>query len=290
MRAVCLTCGLLPTLSFSPAQALPNLASSACRNRGAGRAHCRVLHAELTTGCAAGITATRRCGGGVLGEAGPISARHTSVMSSMPTRSASPETGRWRKWLRLMSMAIPRIGSLLLGGSAQFTGARGCGHSHPTAVVPGNGPRLRRRTRGGTCSGPGRARPRRAATQHDRGQPGLPEQAEGVIGAVQPPGRVQRAGHRGASRPMPASRTATHRAGWSSRPLGRVPVTGRCGGRPWDGPAADRCRPGCQYPPPELAEVVAAGAAAPEAVTSCHTPPERFRPLPLACPGAASAT
>ena len=48
--------------------------------------------------------------------------------------------------------------------------------------------------------------------------------------------------------------------------------------------------PGCQYPPPELAEVVAAGAAEPEAVTSCQTPPERFRPLPLACPGAVSAT
>jgi len=33
--------------------------------------------------------------------------------------------------------------------------------------------------------------------QRDRGQPGLSEQAEGVIGSMQPPGGVQRAGDRG---------------------------------------------------------------------------------------------
>ena len=49
---------------------------------------------------------------------GAVTARQTSVMSSMPTRPASPETDRWRKWPRLMSMAIPRIDSPLLGGQA----------------------------------------------------------------------------------------------------------------------------------------------------------------------------
>ena len=91
-------------------------------------------------------------GGGRWERSGSISARQTSVMSSMPTRPASPETGRWRKWPRLMSMAIPRIDSPLLGGtSAQLTGARGCGHSQPAAVVPRDRPLLRRRTRGGTA-------------------------------------------------------------------------------------------------------------------------------------------
>ncbi len=49
--------------------------------------------------------------------------------------------------------------------------------------------------------------------------------------------------------------------------------------------------PGRQYPyplPPELEDWLGAGAAAPEMVTSCHTPPERFSPFPLACPGAVS--
>ncbi len=48
---------------------------------------------------------------------------------------------------------------------------------------------------------------------------------------------------------------------------------------------------GRQYPyppPPELEDLLEAGAAAPEAVTSCHTPPEAFSPLPWACPGAPS--
>ena len=50
-------------------------------------------------------------------------------------------------------------------------------------------------------------------------------------------------------------------------------------------------RRAAQYPlPPELLLWPAEGAAAPEAVTSCHTPPDRLRPLPLACPGAVSAT
>jgi hypothetical protein len=48
--------------------------------------------------------------------------------------------------------------------------------------------------------------------------------------------------------------------------------------------------PRSQYPfPPELLEWLGAGAAAPpEAVTSCHTPPEMFRLFPLAWPGALS--
>ena len=47
---------------------------------------------------------------------------------------------------------------------------------------------------------------------------------------------------------------------------------------------------GCQYPypPPELEDWLGAGATAPETVTSCHTPPETFSPLPLACPAAVS--
>jgi len=45
------------------------------------------------------------------------------------------------------------------------------------------------------------------------------------------------------------------------------------------------------YPPPPLPLLLwAAGAAPPETVTSCYTPPERLRPLPLACPGALSLT
>src|SRR5580700_8038880 len=42
-------------------------------------------------------------------------------------------------------------------------------------------------------------------------------------------------------------------------------------------------------PPPEPDEEFAAGAL-PEVVTSCHNPPNAFRPLPLACPGAVSPT
>ena len=51
-----------------------------------------------------------------------------------------------------------------------------------------------------------------------------------------------------------------------------------------------RCGPG-QYPepPPEPNEELLAGAV-PEVVTSCHSPPTAFRPLPLACPGAVSPT
>ena len=33
-----------------------------------------------------------------------------------------------------------------------------------------------------------------------------------------------------------------------------------------------------------------AGAAVPEVVISCHSPPAAFRPLPLFCPGAVSPT
>ena len=46
---------------------------------------------------------------------------------------------------------------------------------------------------------------------------------------------------------------------------------------------------GCQYPPPPPEEGLEAGAAVPETVTSCHTPPEALMPLPLAWPGAVSA-
>jgi len=48
-----------------------------------------------------------------------------------------------------------------------------------------------------------------------------------------------------------------------------------------------------QYPYPwlvELADGLGAGAAPPETVTSCHTPPDRLSPFPLACPGAVSPT
>src|SRR5690242_11505257 len=38
-------------------------------------------------------------------------------------------------------------------------------------------------------------------------------------------------------------------------------------------------------PPLELADVLEADAAALDAVTPCHTPPEALMPLPLACPG-----
>jgi len=50
------------------------------------------------------------------------------------------------------------------------------------------------------------------------------------------------------------------------------------------------------YPPPPLPLLPlllllwATGAAVPETVTSCQTPPERLRPLPLACPVAVSLT
>jgi hypothetical protein len=39
-----------------------------------------------------------------------------------------------------------------------------------------------------------------------------------------------------------------------------------------------------QYPPPPELE----GAGAPDTAATCHTPPDRFRPLPLSCPGAES--
>ena len=50
----------------------------------------------------------------------------------------------------------------------------------------------------------------------------------------------------------------------------------------------------CHYPepplPPELDDGVEAAAAYPDTVTSCQTPPDRLRPLPLAWPGALSPT
>src|SRR6202046_5340916 len=42
-------------------------------------------------------------------------------------------------------------------------------------------------------------------------------------------------------------------------------------------------------PPPEPDAALPAGAL-PDVVTSCHSPPAAFRPLPLACPGAVSPT
>src|SRR5712671_3297233 len=39
---------------------------------------------------------------------GDSNARHTSVMSTMPTRPASPTTGRCRKWPLVMTLAAPR--------------------------------------------------------------------------------------------------------------------------------------------------------------------------------------
>src|SRR5713101_6831976 len=49
-----------------------------------------------------------------------------------------------------------------------------------------------------------------------------------------------------------------------------------------------------QYPepplPPELDDGVETAAAAPDTMTSCHTPPDTLRPLPLAWPGAVSPT
>lgn len=44
-----------------------------------------------------------------------------------------------------------------------------------------------------------------------------------------------------------------------------------------------------QYPLPPTDEAPA-GAAAPEAVASCHRPPNALMPLPLACPGDLSPT
>jgi hypothetical protein len=70
------------------------------------------------------LAATGRCRWWGAGRgSGSISVRQAPVMSSMPARPASPETGGRRKWPRLMSVAIPRIGSALLGGTgAQLTG------------------------------------------------------------------------------------------------------------------------------------------------------------------------
>lgn len=44
------------------------------------------------------------------------------------------------------------------------------------------------------------------------------------------------------------------------------------------------------YPPEELADGCDAGAALPDTVTSCHTPPDWLSPLPLFWPGAVSPT
>ena len=41
-------------------------------------------------------------------------------------------------------------------------------------------------------------------------------------------------------------------------------------------------------PPDEVCELPEAGAVLPDAGTSCQTPPERLRPLPVACPGLVS--
>ena len=51
--------------------------------------------------------------------------------------------------------------------------------------------------------------------------------------------------------------------------------------------------PGCQQfrgGPAWQAQAQAQAQAQPETVTSCHTPPFRLRPLPLALPGAESPT
>src|SRR5580704_6251481 len=76
---------------------------------------------------------------------------------------------------------------------------------------------------------------------------------------------------------VPSSRPA-----WSSLPA--VSSRPSCGDAGWSRPGR---RP-AQYPEPD--EELPAGAAVPELVTSCHTPPAAFRPLPLACPGAVSPT
>src|SRR5260221_11293333 len=90
-----------------------------------------------------------------------------------------------------------------------------------------------------------------------------------------PPG-VSRGGHRALHRAAHNPGTAAARVRAVLRP--RAPAAH------WvsDGP-------GRQYPyPPELVDWLGAGAAPPEAVTSCQTPPDTFRPLPLACPGGVS--
>src|SRR6266496_164374 len=86
---------LLGVASLLGERRTPNLASSACRSRAAGQGtYCRVLHADLTAGSARWGYSDRALP--VVGRwerSGSISARQTSVMSSMPIRPVSPETG-----------------------------------------------------------------------------------------------------------------------------------------------------------------------------------------------------